>query len=130
MGGSFFVASLRKHLSPPSLSPLSSLTPVIHIFLRRYRAKRKRVQILVRYKNVMIHGETFGNGQHPFREARDTGKKRCPLDPTRGSGAQLFLRARARFQAKDDLQIGPRIVQALSSIASKNLVLRENNRLR
>lgn len=57
-------------------------------------------------------------------------KKDAPLDPTRGSGAQLFLRARARFQAKDDLRIGPRIVHALSSIASKNLVLRENNRLR
>lgn len=65
-----------------------------------------------------------------FEKHGTRAKKDAPLVSMRGSGAQLFLRARARFQAKDDLRIGPRIVQALSSIASKNLVLRENNRLR
>ena len=76
-------------------------------------------------KNVMIHGETFG--QHPFREARDTGKKSCP-PPSRFDGG-IVEETGLNFFSGLELDFNQRTIFKLACASSNSRkTLRENNR--
>lgn len=77
-------------------------------------------------KNVMIHGETFG--QHPFREARDTGKKSCPPPPSRFDGG-IVEETGLNFFSGLELDFNQRTIFKLACASSNSRkTLRENNR--
>lgn len=77
-------------------------------------------------KNVMIHGETFG--QHPFREARDTGKKSCPPPPSRFDEG-IVEETGLNFFSGLELDFNQRTIFKLACASSNSRkTLRENNR--